>query len=108
MMKDTERRSHSMLVKHWQVIDTIAEQLGTTATTGSRVGLPSWRSLLYQIATGKLTIVSTDTLNTYTGMLGSIAKAINYLVVAPASLGAKRHILARLRAARIDPDSGDG
>lgn len=93
-----ERRSHKMSEENWAAIDAIAADLNITAKTGSRVGLPSWRSLLYQIATGKLVVVQADTLSTYRGMFASIARAINHLLVAPEHLGAKRHILARLRA----------
>lgn len=99
MMKNSERRSHSMLSKHWQAIDAIAERLGATATTGSRVGLPSWRSLLYQIATGRLLVVRP----TYPNLIISAIKALNRLPVAPAHLGKKRSVLAALRA-HVDPE----
>lgn len=99
VMKDSERRSHAMASKHWAVIDAVAERMGATASTGSRVGLPSWRSLLYQIATGRLLVVRP----TYPNLIISAIKALNRLPVAPAHLGKKRSILAALRA-HIDPE----
>ena len=84
------RRSLKMSPENWAVIDEIAKDLNTTAKTGSRVGLPSWRSLLYQLATGKLRVVQAT-------LLADTIKAVNRLEVKPRSTGAKRHILARLR-----------
>lgn len=104
MQKSTERRSHSMASTYWATIDAIAERLGATATTGSRVGLPSWRSLLYQIATGCLLVVRP----TYPALISDAIKAINRLPVTAQHRGKKRHILAVLRRAHLDPDSGDG
>lgn len=102
------RRSLKMSEENWQVIDDIAEDLNATAKTGSRVGLPSWRSMLYQIATGKLSVVETarlhghitlvtDVVDGVVAEIIDIAKAINRLEVKPRSSGTKRHILARLR-----------
>ena len=90
-----ERRSHKMSEENWAAIDDIAADLSVTAKTGSRAGLPSWRSLLYQIATGKLVIMPAITLE-------YVTKATNYLEVKSRSVGAKRHILARLRAMGAD------
>lgn len=104
MQKNTERRSHSMLSKHWAAIDAIAERLGATATTGSRVGRPSWRSLLYQIATGRLVVIQSTRLD----LIGHAIKNLNRLPVAVRYLGKKRRILAALRMAHLDPDSSDG
>lgn len=93
-----ERRSHKMSEENWAAIDSIAQDLNITAKSGSRVGLPSWRSLLYQVATGKLVVTPAITLDGHAAMIGSMAKAINRLEVKPRSHGAKRRILARLRA----------
>lgn len=88
------RRSLKMSEENWAVIDAIAEDLNATAKTGSRAGLPSWRSMLYQLATGKLVVVRAD-------MVANTIKTINRLEVKPRSTGAKRGILARLRAAEV-------
>lgn len=90
-----ERRSHKMSEENWATIDAIAADLNVTAKSGSRVGLPSWRSLLYQIATGKLVVVRP-------GVLGYVAKILNHMPVAPAYQGRKRHILAVLRNPNAD------
>lgn len=87
------RRSLKMSEENWAVIDAIAKDLGAKAKTGSRAGLPSWRSLLYQLATGKLVVVQAT-------MLADTIKALNRLEVKPRSVGAKRGLLARLRAAQ--------
>jgi hypothetical protein len=86
-----------MSPENWAVIDAIAEDLNTTALTGSRAGLPSWRSMLYQLATGKLMVVQAT-------MFANIIKDVNRLEVKPRSSGAKRHILARLREICTDHD----
>ena len=88
------RRSLKMSPENWAVIDDLAVDMNAKARTGSRAGLPSWRSLLYQIATGKLVVVQTT-------MLADTIIAVNRLEVKPRSTGAKRHILARLRMANI-------
>jgi len=90
-----ERRSHKMSEENWAAIDEIAADLNATASTGSRAGLPSWRSLLYQLATGKLVVVQVS-------LLADTIKAINRLEVKPSSVGAKRFILARLRVMDAD------
>lgn len=89
-----ERRSHKMSEENWSVIDAIAKDLGAKAKTGSRAGLPSWRSLLYQLATGKLVVMRAT-------MLADTIIVVNRLEVKPRSTGAKRHLLARLRAAHV-------
>lgn len=87
-----ERRSHKMSEENWAVIDKLAADLNATAKTGSRVGLPSWRSMLYQLATGKLCVVQAT-------LLADTIKAINHLEVRPRSAGKKQYLLSRLRAA---------
>lgn len=104
---DSQRRSHKMSEENWAAIDEIAADLNATASTGSRAGLPSWRSLLYQLATGKLVVVPTTTLRCYMLLANGTAKAVNRLEVKPRSVGAKRHILARLRTANAGRGQDD-
>lgn len=94
------RRSLKMSPENWAVIDEIAADLNTTAKTGSRAGLPSWRSMLYQLATGELVVMRAT-------MLVATIKTINRLEVKPRSSGAKRHILTRLRAANAGHSQDD-
>lgn len=106
-MKNAERRSHCMSTANWQVIDKIAKDLNATASTGTRAGFPSWRSLLYQIATGKLVVVRATTLHCYMLLANDTSKAVNRLEVKPRSAGSKRRILARLRAANAGHSQDD-
>lgn len=107
------RRSLKMSPENWARIDAIAEDLNATALTGSRAGLPSWRSMMYQIATGKLSVVPTVEakeqviqtalyITLIDKLLADTIKALNRLEVKPRSAGAKRHILARLRAVNAE------
>lgn len=102
------RRSLKMSPENWAVIDKLAADLNTTASTGSRAGLPSWRSLLYQVATSKLVVVRATTLHCYMLLANDTSKAVNRLEVKPRSAGAKRRILARLRAANIGHGQDQG
>ena len=88
------RRSLKMSEENWQVIDDLAVDMAAKAKTGSRAGLPSWRSLLYQLATGKLVVMQATT-------LADITIAVNRLGIRSGYLAPKRRLLARLRAANI-------
>lgn len=44
------RKSLKLTVEQWQILDNLAEQTNSTATTGTTAGEPSWRALIRRIA----------------------------------------------------------
>jgi len=53
-MKDFIRRSIKLSPDEWAHLHRLAAQLNATAPTGTTAGQPSWRSLIKEIAQGKI------------------------------------------------------
>lgn len=56
------RKSINLSPAQWDALDAIAGDLGGPATRGANIGAPSWRTLIRDIADGKLAVISADTL----------------------------------------------
>lgn len=51
------RKSINLSHEQWTALDAIASDLGGPATRGANIGAPSWRTLIRDIADGKLAVV---------------------------------------------------
>lgn len=56
------RKSINLSPEQWAALDAIARDLGGPATRGANIGAPSWRTLIRDIADGKLAVVGADDL----------------------------------------------
>lgn len=60
MAKEFIRRSLELTAEQWEALDRLAEEHQTLAPTGPTAGKPNWRSLIKEIAAGRLTLTRKD------------------------------------------------
>lgn len=55
--KRSIRKSLSLLPEQWEKLEQVAEKTNSIAKHGSNVGSPSWRTLIFDIATNEKVFV---------------------------------------------------